>query len=238
VGTLVAGLSLLGIALRASSSVSGERDRQTWDSILTTPLDSNSILVGKWLGIILSARWSALWLAMIWLMGVITGGLSVLAVPLLAAACAVYAGFLSCMGLWFSTVSRTTMRANVGTLATSLFLAGGYWLFCVSCCFPMIRLGPSGQGITDIVEFQSVGLTPPVTLGFLAFTNDERQSTLGIESRFVTFAIVGVLCWAVMTAIMWGLTSNRFREATGRVIKPRRLAPAEAVSAPIAADES
>src|SRR5581483_1772903 len=43
-GTLVACLTLLGVAVRAASSVSGERDRQTFDSLLTAPVESNSIL--------------------------------------------------------------------------------------------------------------------------------------------------------------------------------------------------
>src|SRR5262249_11105257 len=57
VGSLVACLTLLGVAVRASGSISGERDRQTWDSLLTTPLDSADLLRGKWLGSFCSVRW-------------------------------------------------------------------------------------------------------------------------------------------------------------------------------------
>src|SRR5262249_18306175 len=39
-GSLVACLTLLAVAARASSSISNERDRQTLDGLLTTPLDS------------------------------------------------------------------------------------------------------------------------------------------------------------------------------------------------------
>ena len=39
VGTIVACASLFAVALRASSSVTTERERQTWDSVLITPLD-------------------------------------------------------------------------------------------------------------------------------------------------------------------------------------------------------
>src|SRR5205085_2520171 len=96
-----------------------ERDRQTFDSLLTSPLDSDSILYGKWLGSILSVRWAWLWLGLIWGIGIVTGGLHLLAVPLLLGAWAVYAAFLSCVGLWFSIVSKTTLRANVYTLVTT-----------------------------------------------------------------------------------------------------------------------
>src|SRR5438270_103244 len=53
-GTLVACLTWLAVAVRASSSLSGERDRQTMDALLTSPLDASSILFGKWLGSIAS----------------------------------------------------------------------------------------------------------------------------------------------------------------------------------------
>src|SRR5207253_7133044 len=44
VGTTVACLMLLGVAARAAGSVSGERDRQTLDALLTSPLDTQAIL--------------------------------------------------------------------------------------------------------------------------------------------------------------------------------------------------
>src|SRR5262249_39717178 len=49
-GTAVACLLLVMVAVRSSSSVSLERDRQTLDGLLTTPMDSDNILLGKWLG--------------------------------------------------------------------------------------------------------------------------------------------------------------------------------------------
>src|SRR5581483_7970470 len=85
VGTLIACLMLLSVSVRAAGSVSGERDRQTMDSLLTSPLDSHSILLGKCIGSIASVRMAFLWLGCIWLLGILTGGLQPLAVPLLLA---------------------------------------------------------------------------------------------------------------------------------------------------------
>src|SRR5205823_10268489 len=64
VGTIVACLLLLGVAVRAAASVGGERDRQTLDSLLTSPLEAGSILYGKWIGSIVSVRWGWLWLGL------------------------------------------------------------------------------------------------------------------------------------------------------------------------------
>src|SRR5207249_8423686 len=82
VGTSVACLLLIGVALRAANSISGERDRQTLESLLTTPLESDEILRAKWRGSLLSVRWGWLWLGLIWSVGLVTGSLHPLAVPL------------------------------------------------------------------------------------------------------------------------------------------------------------
>src|SRR5207244_13051236 len=49
-GTMVACLLLLQIAVRASGSVTGEHDRQTMDSLLTSPLGSDAMFFAKWWG--------------------------------------------------------------------------------------------------------------------------------------------------------------------------------------------
>jgi ABC-type transport system involved in multi-copper enzyme maturation permease subunit len=226
VGTIVGCLILLGIAVRASSSVSSERDRQTWDSLLTTPLETNEILYGKWIGSILSVRWAALWIGLIWLIGLATDGLSIIAVPFLIGAFVVFAAFIGILGLWFSIVSRTTLRANIGTLATTALLGGGYWFFFALCCFGLLfDVGP-GRGVADdLAKFLSVGMTPPVTLGVLAFTND--QIRLGHEDfQFLSFALIGLVVWALATASLWSVTSARFRAVADRANRTPRRAPA------------
>src|SRR5207247_10732505 len=72
-GTAVACLLLIGVAVRASTSIGGERDRDTLDALLASPLHSNDILFAKWLGSLISVRWGWLWLGAIWAVGLITG---------------------------------------------------------------------------------------------------------------------------------------------------------------------
>src|SRR5262249_48054349 len=116
----------IGVAVRAATSISSERDRLTWDSLLTSPLESGAILFGKWLGSLLSVRWGWLWLVAIWGLGSALGGLHVLALPLLLLAWLVYAGLLATVGLWFSLICPTSSRAMVWTLFTILALAAGF----------------------------------------------------------------------------------------------------------------
>src|SRR5262249_15127893 len=115
-GTAVAFILLLAVAVRAATSITNERDRQTWESLLTSPLDSNSILFAKWLGSLLTVRWGWLWLGLIWFLGIITTGLHVLALPLVLGAWFVYAAFLAALGMWYSTTCRTSLQSTISTL--------------------------------------------------------------------------------------------------------------------------
>lgn len=228
VGTMVACLTLLGVAVRASGSISGERDRQTLDALLTSPLDTDSILYGKWLGSILSVRWGWLWMGTIVGLGVITTGVHILALPLLLVAWFCYAAFLAGLGLWYSTVSRTTLRANVYTILTAFSFAFAHWLIW-TCCIPLFFfLGSNGPGrdIQYVTMFQAFGLTPPLTLGFLAFHGGEfeRVSYRNHDEAMImlSFALIGLVLYAVGAGLLWMVTSNRFRELTGRTPQRRR----------------
>src|SRR5207249_440331 len=61
-GTFVACLTILGVAVRASTSIGNERDKQTLDSLLTSPMDSSTMLWAKFVGIMLSVRLAWIWL--------------------------------------------------------------------------------------------------------------------------------------------------------------------------------
>jgi ABC-type transport system involved in multi-copper enzyme maturation permease subunit len=220
IGTLVACLLLLAVAVRAAGSISGERDRQTLDALLTSPLDSNKILFGKWLGSVLSVRWACLWLGLIWGLGLMTRGLHPLAVPVLVSAWLVYAAFLATVGVWFSIVSRTSLRAIIYTIATALGAAFGHWIIW-ACCIPlMIYRQGSGREFQWLLKLQA-GFTPPFALGWLAFYGPEFERSGGRGDSEVievtACALLGIVFWAGAAAVLWFVTSERFRRVTGRV---------------------
>ncbi len=222
VGTLVACLTLLGVAFRASGSIIGERDRQTLDGLLTSPLDSNEILHGKWIGSILSVRWGWVWLGLIWGVAIVTGGMHFLALPLLIIAWFVFAGFLAALGLWYSVVSRTTLRANLWTLVAALVLSFGHWLPWITCCLPFQMAG-GGDGLAHMAMFQSTALTPPFTLGWLAFHGEEFRETASEPAEMTAFAIIGLCIWAAAAGALLSITNDRFRQLTNRVpVLPQR----------------
>jgi ABC-type Na+ efflux pump permease subunit len=225
-GTAVAIVLLLAVAIRAATTLTAERDRQTMDSLLTTPLDSTSILFAKLLGCIMSVRWGWLWLSLIWGLGLITTGLNVLALPLVVAAWLIFAVFLANLGLWFSVSCKTSLRASIWTIMTTLMCFGGHWL-CWLCCIPFFLTGGGpGRGFEDIAQFQSFGLTPPITMGMLAFQGFEFQDSPREEPfKFMAFSLFGLVLWAAASLGLWAGTCARFRILSGRAPIRRRAAP-------------
>jgi ABC-type transport system involved in multi-copper enzyme maturation permease subunit len=231
-GTLVACLLLLAVAVRAASAVSVERDRQTIDGLLTTPLDSDNILLGKWLGAVLGVRRGWWWLGALWGIGVLTGGLHPLALLLLVVTWLTYAAFLAGLGTWFSVVSRTTLRATTWTLLGALAAGLGHWLLWM-CCTPLLILRSDlvPDFVQWVAEYQA-GLTPPLNLGWYSSFRAGELSGGRPEAvwELALFGALATATWGALAAVLWVAASRRFRQLAGRAITaPERAAPAPAV---------
>jgi ABC-type transport system involved in multi-copper enzyme maturation permease subunit len=121
VGTIVACVGLLAVALNAGESVTTEREKGTLDSLLASPLTGQEILFAKWLGSIVAvARWALPWLGVIWGVALVAGALHVIALAALALTWLAYATAFASIGLWVSVVSKTTLRATVVTVGLAL----------------------------------------------------------------------------------------------------------------------
>jgi hypothetical protein len=152
-------------------------------------------------------------------------GLHPLAFLLLVVTWFVYAAFLAGLGTWFSTVSRTTLRATTWTLVCAVAAALGHWLIWM-CCIPIliVRGGALPDAFGWVGRYQ-VGLTPLLNLGWLAsFSDGTLHGDTGEEARAweqIGFSVMGTATWAVLAAVLWVATSVRFRQVAGRVaVKP------------------
>lgn len=226
-GSIVATLALLAVAVRASGTLSGERDKQTLDGLLTAPLDASTILFAKWAGSIASIRWVWLWLAGIWLLGLVTQGLHVLAVPFVMVAWLVYAGVFAAIGMWFSLVCRTSLRATMWTLLTTVFLGGGHWIVWLFCCiWPMAMTRTFNGNDGEYLAKFGAGQTPPAVLVILAFHDEDFKYSYRMddELELVGFSILGLGTWSMAGLILGTLLHHRFREMTLRqdVRRPER----------------
>ena len=209
---VLAGL-LLGTA--AATGVTMERERDTWTSLTSTPLEGSEILEGKILGAFWRVR-TLLWaLLVVWLIGLICGAVHPLGFLAAIGSLTVYLTFVAILGTYFSLWSRSSARSISWTIAILVFINGGY-LFC---CIPLIQ-GPGSILFT-------AGMTPMfVTAAPFSFSDlDEfstgrgmfhyQDATLWIITAMVSLAFHGAAAFALYHACL-----NQFEIDVDR---PRRF---------------
>src|SRR5207248_3678222 len=137
------------------------------------------------------------WLvAPIWVIGLVGGGLHVIAAVLLAVTCGVYAAFAVNLGLWFSARSSSTVRAAVGTLlglvAVTAVPSALHVFFFAATAFV-----PFSNALAALDSWQSVAFNPPVALWTVAFYSDDLFQPSGAGAPEVSAALVGLPAYAL-----------------------------------------
>jgi hypothetical protein len=230
VGISLSCLMLLMTAVRASTSITAERERDTLDALVTTPMSAVTMLSAKLIGCLTSARLVWVWYLSLLAMAVVTGGVHPLAVPLLLISWFVYALAGVMIGLWYSMVSQSSMLATFYTVLTSCFVGGGHWMILYCCGMPLAMAiffvvdrnfpnnGIRWENALYIVKFLG-GLTPPAVFGFASFSWDElSRFDAQTVIEMVVFYIVGLCVWSGACVIMWfALLVPRFRRLTRRI---------------------
>jgi len=184
VGVLTA--VFLGTVTHASMSVGREREERTLDMLLTLPGGRDAILRSKWLGSMLCSQWLLAGLLAVVVLGVLGGGVSVLAVPAIVVAAGVHLAFAASLGLFLSVTIRSTARAGF-IAAAVLFLL---------CLVPSIAI-PGGYA--SIPPITWVSCLPPTT-GPVFLTD--------------VIVVAGLAGYAGLAVVLWLLARARFfREA-------------------------
>jgi ABC-type transport system involved in multi-copper enzyme maturation permease subunit len=229
-GTFVGCLMLLMVGVRAATCVSNERERDTFDSLLTTPMSAEGMLFGKLVGNLTSLRIGWLWFGSLVVLAVLTGGLHPLAVPIILAACLTYSVFVTMIGIGYSIYCKSSLNATVMTILTVLFAGGGHWLI-TSCCLAPLFGGTLGiifpnAGVERVFEkvaeyfakFEA-GLTPPFVLPWCAFGCEVFEHNMDRNYwEFVAFSVLGLFIFAVLSIILWfGILTPMFRRMTRRI---------------------
>src|SRR5262249_20931526 len=106
--TLLACAGLIMLAGRAAASVAGEKERDTWLTLLSTPLDAQEIVWGKMIGSLLSQWGLAALLAFLWLLQSIRMPSLTVAVLFTAGTVGIVALFATSLGTLFSLQARNS----------------------------------------------------------------------------------------------------------------------------------
>jgi ABC-type transport system involved in multi-copper enzyme maturation permease subunit len=223
VGTTVACVGLLTVAVRAASSVTAERERQTWDVLMSTPIEPWEVVRGKIAGSLSAMRGVVLLLVILWTLGVFGGAVWPFVVPVVAGELALFGGFAAVVGLLFSLKMRTSLRAMAATVGTTVFVGGAY-LFC---CLPVLWSGPGDS------EFVLAGCVPFLLGAPIALNPNESPPWGNWEASITATFIVGMGLYVMATFLLFAVARSNFDDLTGRICRyplglerhSRRLVP-------------
>ncbi|MCX7664659.1 MAG: ABC transporter permease [Gemmataceae bacterium] len=215
-GAIVATMLLLGILVRASGVISTEKDRQTLDVLLSTPLSSHQILWGKWWGCLLGMRWGFAWVFLIWLIGVAAGGSHPLGFLICCGALICFAGVFAWLGIFCSVSFRSSLYSTLVALMSGIFLLGGYFIVLGLCCFLPLETQGSYK-LTDFIANVGTSFSPPVALVTLTieelYPETEFHWKEFIRLIMIPFAF---LCWLGLGKFFLTRAKTRFRKLANR----------------------
>ncbi len=199
-------IALLQTLAAATGSIAGERDKQTLEELLATPLTNRAIFFAKWQGALChsGAAWKAL--LCLWCIGLWTGSIHPAAIAAFSLCWISYAAFLSSLGLWFSVVCRSTRQATAAAFLSLSVIVG-----CTLLC---------AYNVADryMPSFEATALIPIAALVCVTFTPMEWSHWLAGEVHFRPgIHLIALSFWWIGA---WGLylaARSRFGVMTGRI---------------------
>lgn len=177
-------LLLIRLGFHASSTISREREQGTLETLLSLPLSTSSILGSKILGILLR-RWNMfLGLAVVCGIAMITKVFHPLTPIWLIVAIAVHCVFAISLGIFLSTICRSTVRARIVWFAIMLFLTLGTALMAFA------SEGPDSY----VWEAIGIGANAPLAIWWLMLRRLSDASIGGaIEVGLAFYALAAAL---------------------------------------------
>ncbi len=225
-GTILACGGLLLAAARAAGSITSERERDCWMSLLSTPLEPAEIIWAKIAGSVWSLRAVVALLLLIWGLAVLLTPGFIIVIPFLLGMFLLLAFYAAALGVNYSLRCRSSLRAMGLTLATALFI-GGLYLFC---CIPLTFVARSGpeEGLFFI-------FTPcvPYLLAFpvvvYAAGEDLFRSSRGEGPIMVLAWLFGTIGYTIAAIVLAGSSIGSFDRLAGRTVRWRANAPSQAM---------
>jgi ABC-type transport system involved in multi-copper enzyme maturation permease subunit len=102
---------MLAVAAASATTLTGEREQDTWISLATTLLNPGEVILAKQYGAIWSAHWIGLAMVISWGLGLLMGALHPLGVLAATAIVAATAWLIAAAGILASSIAKNSTRA-------------------------------------------------------------------------------------------------------------------------------
>jgi ABC-type transport system involved in multi-copper enzyme maturation permease subunit len=211
----------LVVGIRCSGAVSGEREKQTWEALLLTPLETRTLVRDKLWAVLYASRPYLIAYAVPALFLSLWGGFLAFAWTLLGLAVTLLNMFyVGAAGIYCSVSSRTSWRSLMGTLGIGYLI--GFFFYALA---PMVGsvLGFVLFWVIKIAE-EIHGSSLKIALGGL----DELEFALTVGSAVALLGIFFAAAqWQLLPwAEQWIATRERTRHwKTEPLRATRRLSP-------------
>ncbi len=209
-GSFTASIGLMWVAVRGAGSVTSEKQRATWLSLLSTPQTLTEITFAKILGNVLACRGFFIFMAAIWwLMPLREASFA----ALMAAVCscgmlAILMLAASTLGVASSLYCRTGVNAVVCTVMSGLFFAFGYIFLLI----PFMQ-GPASDGWTVLMS----GFVPLLLVGPYVFAGEWMMSGKVVSNEMLAPILLGPVGYVFASVFLASLLTANFSRLTGRM---------------------
>jgi ABC-type transport system involved in multi-copper enzyme maturation permease subunit len=204
------------LSVHAATSISKEREDDTWVSLVSTPLSSRAILDAKIVGSLWMSRHIAYAIVAVWLFGLMMGAFHPIGVLISAVHLVVFGLLFVAGGTLISLGAKTTMRSLGFSLGMLLALSLGVPMV-ISLIF---RDGPA-SGVSSPPYIFACGLLSYQNTAELIYrtriNNDPRFSEL--QEEIAWFVKLGTLVYLVIAPLLVFVAYRQFDRLLDR---PRR----------------
>jgi hypothetical protein len=192
------------IGLRAAVSISSERERGTWDALLTSPLDGGAIVRGKLWGSLYALRGLVVAAFVAWGLAAAVEAVAVKDAVGWGGGVVVVGAFMAAVGVRTSLACQTATRAMALTIGVWL----GAYVFVSASALAMIAAGLLGGNAVRMAAGQ-VGLLPPQTTFWAPL------------SWSVAWPLARGIVYLIMTLLIVANTRLGFDRLAGRMTEGR-----------------
>ena len=197
---------LLAVAGASASSVTIEREKDTWVSLTATPLTAREIVRGKVLGAMWNQRGFAAVLIFLYAVSLITGAADPIGWATSIALLAFLTWFVATVGVYCSLRAASTSRAMALTLAT-LAVFNGYPLIVLFWFFGSVDWGSSYSVLGAMPSYVAWSMASPEMIGrmWAAIKAPHMTSPIMILLSGVGFSLVFIY-WATALSLRRRIT--------------------------------